>query len=147
MPVVTIPFAHLAGVLDPAGPLGPLLGSPLPAVTVILGIYSGRPDRSWTLSDVQAAAVVGQLASLATTNTPSPQGGLGYHGFTIVLRQPGQPDQTFVAYRGTVVRTGDPADTVLADPDRTLETDLLDSGRAHLTAQEASIVEADLAAP
>ncbi len=147
MPVVTIPFAHLAAIIDPNGPLSPLANSPLPSVTVTLGIYSGRPDPTWTLTDWQVAALVGQLASLTVTSGIAPQGGLGYHGFSILLHQAGEADQTVVAYRGDVSRSGDAAGTHQVDPQRTVESALLDTGRSHLTAAEVSMVEADLAWP
>ena len=147
MPVVTIPVAHLAGLVDPTGPLAPLASSPLPSATVTLGIYSGRPDPSWVLTDVQAAALLGQLASLPVASGAVPKGGLGYHGFSVQLRQAGQADTAIVAYRGDVTMSGDTEGTYRADPQRTLEQALLDTGRPHLAATEISIVEADLARP
>lgn len=145
MPVVTIPLAHLVGLIDPNGPLAPLAAGPLPSVTVTLGIYSGRPDPSWTLTDVQVAALVGRLASLPATTGSAPHGGLGYQGFSIVVRQPGQPDQTLVAFRGAVTGPGDAPGTYRGDPQRTVESALLETGRSHLAATEITVVETDLA--
>lgn len=145
MPVVTVPLAHLAGLIDPGGPLAPLAGIPLPSVTVSLGIYSGRPDPSWALTDVQVAALVGQLASLPVANGTPPLGGLGYHGFSILVQRDGQADQAFMAYRGAVTGPGDAPGTYRADTQRTVESALLDTGRSHLAAAEISVVEADLA--
>ena len=147
MPVVTIPIAHLTRLIDPAGPLALLANSPLPSVTVSLGIYSGRPDPSWALTDVQVAALVGQLASLHVASGNPAQGGLGYHGFSILLQQAGQADQTVVAYRGDVTVPGDAPGTYRADPQRTVESALLETGRSHLAATETAVVEADLARP
>ena len=147
MPVVTIPLDHLAALIDRSGPLAALADSPLPTVTVTLGIYSGRPDPSWVLTEAQVAALVGQLASLPVTSGTPPQGGLGYHGFSILLHQAGQADQVLVAYRGDVSGSGDPPGTYRADPQRTVESAMLDAGRSHLAATEVSIVEADLARP
>ena len=147
MPVVTIPVTHVAALIDPNGPLASLAADPLPSVTVTLGLYSGRPDPSWTLSDVQVAALVGQLAAVPAAIGSAPQGGLGYHGFSIVVRRPGQPDQIFQAYRGAVTSPGDAPGTYGADPQRTLESALLETGRSHLTATEINVVEADLTLP
>jgi hypothetical protein len=116
-------------------------------VTVTLGLYSGRPDPSWTLSDVQVAALVGQLAALPAAIGSAPQGGLGYHGFSIVVRRPGQPDQTFQVYRGAVTSPGDAPGTHRADPQRTLESALLETGCSHLTATEITVVGTDLTRP
>ena len=147
MPVVTIPVAHLAALVDPNGPLAAIAASPLPTVTVTLRIYSGRPDPSWTLTDVQVAALVGQVAGLPVATGTAPQGGLGYHGFSILVQQPGQPDQTYVAFRGAVTTPGDAPGTYRADPQRTVETALLETGRSHLAAAEIAVVEANLARP
>lgn len=145
MPIVTIPVAHLAGVIDPNGPLATIADTPLPSVNVTLGIYSGRPDPSWELSDVQVAALVGQLASLPVENGTPPQGGLGYHGFSILVEQAGVTGEVLVAYRGAVTGPGDAPGSYRADPQRTVETALLGTGRSHLAANEISAVEADLA--
>ncbi len=147
MPVVTIPVTHLAGLIDPSGPLAPLANSPLPTVTVTLGVYSGRPDPSWALTEVQVAALVGQLASLPVTTGVPPQGGLGYHGFSILVRENGKADRTVIAYRGAVTSPGDAPGSYRADPQRTVERALLDTGRPHIAAAEVSIVEADLTGP
>lgn len=147
MPAVTVPFAHLADVLDPAGPLGPLVDVPLPTVTVTLGLYSGRPDPTWTLSDVQTARIIGLLTSLPTTSGTPPQGGLGYRGFTFVLHRTGAPDATYTAYTGAVAADGDTTGTYLDDPGRTVEAELLADGRAHLTPAEVAAVETALATP
>jgi hypothetical protein len=113
-------------------------------VTVTLGIYSGRPDPTWTLTDVQVAALVGQLASLTVTNGVPPQGGLGYHGFSMLVHEAGKADRTVVAYRGAVTSPGDAPGTYRDDPQRTVEQALLQTGRSHLAATEVSVVEADL---
>ncbi len=147
MPVVTIPVAHLATLIDPNGPLAPFAARPLPSVTVTLGIYSGRPEPSWTLNDVQVAALVGQLAGLPAATGAPPQGGLGYHGFSIIVQQSGQPDQTFVAFRGAVTSPADAPGTYRADPQRTVEGALLETGRPHLAAAEIAAVETDLTRP
>ena len=144
MPLVTIPVTHLAGLMDPSGPLAPLADRPLPTVTVTLGIYSGRPDPSWALTEVQVAALVGQLASLPVTTGVPPRGGLGYHGFSILVHETGTADRTDVAYRGAVTSPGDASGSYRADPFRTVEQALLDTGRPYLPAAEVSIVEADL---
>lgn len=150
MPAIVVPYRQLAGLLDPAGPLGSLADRPLPAVTVTLGLYSGRPDPAWTLTDVETARLLRLLTTLPTLPTAgasAPSGGLGYHGFTIVMKTAGGPDETYTAFAGTVVGGGDVVATHLDDPGRTVEAELLAGGRAHLTAQEAAAVDAALAAP
>ena len=111
-------------------------------VAVSLGIYSGRPDPSWTLTAEEAEGLVNLLASLPEGTGAPPVGGLGYHGFTIAL-----PEGTLVAYRGSVAPPGDGERAVRADPTRSVERYLLETSRSHLTAVEASEVERALTTP
>lgn len=124
-------------------------GSPTgstPHAAVSLGIYSGRSDPSWTLTDAQAAAVVKAIAALpVTTGTPR-EGGLGYHGFSLVLSQVGRADESLVAYRASVAPPGVGPRTYRSDPGRTVERLLLETGRSTLSPAEIGVVEADLVA-
>lgn len=120
--------------------------STAPDIVVDLGIYSGRPDPSWTLTDAQAASLLGAIAALPVATGTPPEGGLGYHGFGVVLRQPGRADETVVAYRSTVAPPGVDPRPYRSDPGRTVERLLLDTGRAMLTSAEIAAVEADLLA-
>src|ERR1700716_2852302 len=113
----------------------PSLG-PAGSAKVVLGLYSGRPDPEWTLTTVQAATLEKALAALAGGTGTPPTGGLGYHGFTILL-----PGRTLMAYRGVVTATGDGPRTLKADPARTVERYLLETSRPHLTADEYAEVE------
>lgn len=114
--------------------------------TVTLGIYSGRPDPSWDLTDAQSAQVWSAIEALPTAAGTPAQGGLGYHGFTIVRSSPGQADEPLVAYRGTVAPQGAGPRTYRIDEGRTVERLLLDFGRSTLNPTEVAAVEADFAA-
>lgn len=120
--------------------------SPAPDIVATLGIYSGRPDPSWTLTDAQAGAVIAAIAALPVATGVPPEGGLGYHGFSVVLPRPGRADETVVAYRSTVAPPGVGPRPHRSDPGRTVERLLLDTGRAMLTSAEIAAVEADLTA-
>jgi hypothetical protein len=134
-----------AGWTASSGPTEAASPSPSVAqVTVSLGIYSGRPDPSWELSEAQAVAVVDAINALPTTTGTPPQGGLGYHGFTVVMHRAGHADETLVAYRATVAPAGTAPRAYRADPGRTVERLLLDTGRSRLTPMEISVVESDL---
>jgi hypothetical protein len=115
--------------------------------SVTLGIYSGRPDPSWTLTDAQAAELSLRLGLLSAAFGNPPEGGLGYHGFTIVTAAAGLADRSLVAYRGAVAEPGPAARSYLVDAARSVERYLLDTGRSHLAPDEISAVEADLASP
>jgi len=148
-PTATSPMATIPAATFPTAAPGPTMAvsrSPAAQVTVSLGIYSGRPDPSWALDDAQAIDVVEAIAALPMTTGTPPEGGLGYHGFTIVMHRAGQTDETLVAYRASVAPPGTGPRAYRADPGRTVERLLLDTGRAKLTAMEISVVGSDLTA-
>lgn len=115
---------------------------PAEAVTVVMGLYSGRPDPQWALTGEEAAALNAALLALPQNTSTPPVGGLGYHGFTILF-----PGRTLVAYRGEVAAPGDGARAVMADPTGSIERYLLETSRRHVTAGEYLAVAQALAAP
>jgi hypothetical protein len=107
-----------------------------PVTTVSLGLYSGRPDPSWQLTEEESAALTALLESLPRVDGSPPAGGLGYHGFQIERLTPEGMPRLLVAFDGTV---SDPASNHLSyldDPDRSVERFLLERGREHLSAVE-----------
>ncbi len=116
-------------------------------VMVTLGIYSGRPDPSWDLTDAEVSLVIGAISALPVRVGEPPVGGLGYHGFTLVIRRAGLADETVVAFQGTVAPPGVGPRQHRVDEGRTVERLLLDAGRAHLTPAEIAAVTADMATP
>lgn len=117
------------------------------SMAVSLGIYSGRPDPSWTLTDEQIAEFGRLVEPLPTAVGDPPAGGLGYHGFYVLVSEPGQADRTLVAYRGFIADSGSGPRTFWQDAERTVEAYLLETGRPHLTANVIAAVEADLGLP
>jgi hypothetical protein len=105
------------------------------SVHVTLGLYSGVPDPSWTLTDEEAAALTDALVELPRTDAAAPERGLGYHGFTITV-----PSGTLVAYAGKVSSALTDPSYTLDDPDRTIERLLLETASAHVTPDEYDIV-------
>lgn len=120
----------------------PGTANPTGSVRVSLGIYSGRPDPAWTLTDAQAVALDRALAALPRAVGEPPSGGLGYHGFTII-----GPAGTLVAYRGAVAAPGEGRRAFLSDPALTIERFLLETGATHLTLAEHAEVTRALATP
>jgi len=138
-PVLPSPTGS-SGPVPSAGPSASI--EPAGAVSVVLGLYSGRSDPEWTLTAEQAATVGGLLAALPDSSGTPPVGGLGYHGFTILL-----PGGALVAFRGVVAPPGDGQRTVKVDPNQTIERYLLETSRPHVTAGEFAAVERDLRGP
>ncbi len=120
----------------------PGTASPTGPVRVVLGIYSGRPDPAWTLTDEQAAALDRALARLPRAVGEPPSGGLGYHGFTII-RAAG----TLVAYHGAIAAPGNGPRALLSDPARNVERFLLETGVTHLAPAEHAEATRALAEP
>jgi len=122
-----------------------VIGTPGPAdpeatVRVTVGIYSGRADPSWTLTAGEAAALDQALGALPSVVGQPPEGGLGYHGFTIE-RSAG----TLVAYRGAVAPPGQGRRAYLSDPALTVERLLLETARPHVAGNELAEVHRSLA--
>lgn len=114
------------------------------AVGVSLGIYSGRPDPSWTLTDAHAAELRRIVDGLPMATIEPASGGLGYHGFTVTLEGPGADPRTIVAYRGQVAEAGTGPRPTWLDPDGRVERFLLATGGAALSPAEVQAVAADL---
>ncbi|HSJ71940.1 MAG TPA: hypothetical protein VLA29_09885 [Acidimicrobiia bacterium] len=126
---VTVALAGCGGADTAVGP------EEMAPVNVTLGLYSGVPDPSWTLTDGEAAALTNALDELPRTESTAPEGGLGYHGFTIA-----RPSGTLVAYAGMVSSSLSDPPYTLDDPDRTIERLLIETARAHVTPDEYAIV-------
>jgi hypothetical protein len=140
-------LAILAGCGGPTATPTPGPAAPGVQVTVTLGLYSGRPDPSWRLGGAQSAVLVQMIDDLPGASGVPPEGGLGYHGFSLVLHVAGQADRYLVAYRGAVAEPGTGPRDYQADPARSIELYLLDTGRVHLAAAEMAEVEADFSSP
>jgi len=97
------------------------------STTITLGLYSGVPDPTWTLTVSESTELYSEIATLAKVNGAAPTGGLGYHGFTIE-----GPEGTLVAYDGTVSPHPDTGGGHLLDPERVIERLLLSTGQPHL---------------
>jgi hypothetical protein len=100
-----------------------------PHATVVLEIFSGRPDPSWPLTVLQLAELRQRLKTLRVTEERSlpPQPGLGYRGLHVAIE---------ACARGTLaeVRQGRVAfeGRILVDGGRKLERWLLDTAPSML---------------
>ena len=130
--VITIILLFL-GACHTVGSAGKVGSSPTTLqtrTTVVLGLYSGVPDPTWSLTVNEAKELTTLLAKLPRVAGKPPQGGLGYHGFTV-----NGPHGTLIAYKGAVAtRAG--GNGHLSDPKRTVERFLLETARTHVTRAE-----------
>ena len=115
-------------------------------MSVSLGIYSGRPDPSWTLSQAQAAELRRLIDALPSGVGDSAGGGLGYHGFTIALSGPDGDLRHIVAYHGEIAEAGNGARPTWYDAAGRVERFVLETGRPYLDPEEARVVDDDLEA-
>jgi len=110
---------------------------------VALGIFSGRPNPSWTLTPAQDAELRQRLDALTLTDQPFPYAEmkLGYYGFALLLpASEGMPSRTVSVFKGIVqVETTGGQVTQLADDDRVLERWLLITATGYV---EPDVIEA-----
>jgi hypothetical protein len=130
---------------SPSPSVGPAVTLPAgDSVTVSLGIYSGRPDPSWTLSWAEAAELRRLIDALPSGAGEPVGGGLGYHGFTIAPADDGGDPLPVVAYHGEIAATGDGARPTWHDAGGSVERFLLLTGRRSLDPEEVRVVADDL---
>ncbi len=110
--------------------------------TVVLHIFSGRPDPEWRLTAEQLAELEGLLTSLPQgAPHPEPQQ-LGYRGFALHLQPAGEP--YLRAFEGVVRVKEDGGERWLSDPGRSVEHWLLASGEGSLEPPLLGVVEEEL---
>ncbi len=130
---------------SPSPSVGPAVTLPASdSVTVSLGIYSGRPDPSWTLSAAQAAELRRLIEVLPSGAGEPAAGGLGYHGFMIALADAGGDPLPVVAYHGEIAAAGDGVRPTWYDAGGSVERFLLLTGRRSLDSEEVRVVADDL---
>jgi hypothetical protein len=102
------------------------------AVVVVLQVYSGRPDPSWTLGEADVQDVVGRVRQALSTpaRDKPPEPVLGYRGFRIENRA-NVPDlaPALTVWRGFVVTIGRQGQTEVWNDTGELERWLLDDAR------------------
>ena len=137
----TAVIAALAMLLAACATASP---SPEPSgpMVVTLGIYSGRPDPSWTLTPSEAAGLEAVLAPLRVVTDAPPAGGLGYRGYTITT-----PARTLVAFGGAIAAPGQGPRAMKLDPTLSVERYLLETSRSRVTPDEFAAVQAAIGAP
>ena len=95
-----------------------------PHATVVLEIFSGRPDPSWRLDVFQLAELRQRLKALRDGGEHAlpPEPGLGYRGLHVAI-ETGAHGEIVAVRQGRVAFQG----RILIDPNRKLERWLLDT--------------------
>jgi len=110
---------------------------------VELDIFSGMPNPTWLLTNSEADRFTKQLAALPPAQARELSGHLGYRGFIVQCTQ-GANTQSIRIQRGLVQIAMNEATLYVADQDRGLERQLLNTGRPHLTSDILQIVEREV---
>lgn len=100
---------------------------------VELDIYSGQPNPRWALDATQSAELARRLAALPPSAAGSLPDGLGYRGLRVAPHDPAAPGERIEINAGVVqVTRVDGSVRRCADPGRTLERWLIETGRGHI---------------
>ena len=110
---------------------------------VELDIFSGMPNPTWMLTNSEADRFTKQLAALPPAEARELSGNLGYRGFIVQCTQ-GTNTQSIRIQRGLVQIARNEATVYVADQDRGLERQLLNTGKPHLTSDILQIVEREV---
>jgi hypothetical protein len=112
-----------------------------PHATVVVEIFSGRPDPSWPLDVFQLAELRTRLKTLRATGdrTLPPEPGLGYRGVHVAI-QTGARGEMVAVRQGRVAFEG----RILMDRDRRLERWLLDTAPVLLEPELLHSIKATL---
>jgi hypothetical protein len=113
-------------------------------VQVELDIFSGRPNPTWVLDQIQCQVFLTLLGALPRTQSLPPEPpGLGYRGF-VVSQIPSRPGGLLRAFQGYVKAGSGRSSSVLRDEERKLEHWLLESGKGHLEERVYQVVVIEL---
>ncbi|MFI4987922.1 MAG: hypothetical protein ACHQF3_10815 [Alphaproteobacteria bacterium] len=95
-------------------------------VFMTLDIFSGRPNPRWALAAGEASSLAERLAALPRKEGAEAEPpGLGYRGLLVEFAEGPRIETPVRVYRGSVLR----GVVRFADPGRTLERWLLETGR------------------
>lgn len=112
-----------------------------PHATVVLSVFSGRPDPSWPLDEHHVAELRRRLKALAAAHdrTLPPEPGLGYRGLHVTLDD-GAHGEVVTVRHGRVAFER----RILEDRGRALERWLLDTAPPTLEPEVVRSVKASL---
>lgn len=118
-------------------------GAGVEAARVELDVFSGRPNPTWTLTDVDDAALRQRLRALPAAAPATLHSDLGYRGLIVHLQE-ADASRVVRIQRGHVRTEGPAPAPDRADAGRALERWLLETGRGDL---EPAVYEAAASDP
>ena len=127
----------------------PATAAPAPGgetAQVELDVFSGRPNPSWALSDIERATFIKLAAGLATTAEQAYPGRLGYRGMMVSLRNDAGGELIWRVWGHVAQRTSGATTAYYGDPQQRLQKWLLQAGQPHLAADLFETVQADVTA-
>ena len=129
------------------GAVGSTIEQPKSKVTkarVMLSIFSGRPNPTWTLSAKNAEQLVTKINKLPKSDAAFSPDGLGYTGFQIELTDSESRKSKITAYKGLVVYNVNDTSYYFSDSRRSIEKLLIESGKLTLDHQLYQTVKAEI---
>jgi hypothetical protein len=100
---------------------------------VTVSVFSGRPNPTWPLSSEEQAFIQTSLPTFPTTTAQVPDGGLGYQGFSIELRDPiTRTTITMTVFNGVITVTTPTSHEVRQDDSRAFERWLMEHTKPHI---------------
>ena len=121
------------------GDTGTTMGIQMATADVEIDIFSGLPNPTWTLSDMQTASLLGMVSELSQAEAKARSDNLGYRGMIVRMRREEAARELYI-HNGVVELNG----THYSDPDRRVERWLLGTGRSFVDEHIYEIVESEL---
>jgi hypothetical protein len=115
---------------------------------VEVDLYSGRPNPHFRLNPDEASEVLRRLADLPPlSDHAAPREGLGYRGLRLVPESSDSIAEIEVSAGVVVVHNRDGSVVYLADPGRTLERWLIETGAESLGPDVTSVLRQEVPCP
>ena len=115
------------------------MGIQMATADVEIDIFSGLPNPTWTLSNMQTASLLGMVSELSQTEAKAQSDDLGYRGMIVRMREEAAVRELYV-HNGIVELNG----RHYSDPDRRMERWLLETGKSFVDERIYEIVESEL---
>ena len=113
----------------------------LPPAQVMLDIFSGRPNPTWSLSPQDTRALAAMIARQPVAPARELSGRLGYRGFVVTLPEAAGGSARVTVQDAFVRYESQEANRFLADSGRQVERWLIESAGSSFPAELRAVVE------